>query len=78
MTKADGEATNPSPQPTMMYKPHSSPRFTGRRDYLEKLSRYFILRVGQPLDRRFFLVFGMGGSGKTQICMKFTEENAHQ
>jgi hypothetical protein len=75
MTRADEEAVNPSPQPRMMYKPHSSPRFTGRRDYLEKLSRHFNLRVSQPFHRRSFLLFGMGGSGKTQICMKFTEEN---
>jgi hypothetical protein len=77
-TKIDRETADPSPQPKMMYKPHSSQRFTGRRDYLEKLSRHFNSRVGQLSRRRYFLLYGMGGSGKTQICMKFTEENAHR
>jgi hypothetical protein len=77
-TKADGEAADPSPQPKMIHKPHSSQRFTGRRDSLEKLSRHFNSQVGQPSHRRCFLLYGMGGSGKTQICMKFTEENAHR
>jgi hypothetical protein len=60
------------------YKPrtHSSANFTGRRDYLAKLRDYFSVKPGEPLRRKSFLLYGMGGIGKTQICLKFTEENS--
>jgi len=53
----------------------SSAIFTGRRDYLTKLRDYFSLKPDEPLRRKSFLLYGMGGIGKTQICLKFTEEN---
>ena len=48
--------------------------FTGRGDYLEQLCQYFGRRdTCRP--RRHFLLYGMGGAGKTQICLKFLEEH---
>jgi DNA replication protein DnaC len=60
------------------YKPRapSSTNFTGRRDYLMKLRDYFSVKHGEPLRRKSFLLHGMGGIGKTQICLKFTEESS--
>ena len=64
-----------------MYKgmPTPSPRFTGQKMYLEKLKAFFSPRDGQSqvqsYPRRLFLLYGMGGAGKTQICLKFIEEN---
>ncbi|KDR74344.1 hypothetical protein GALMADRAFT_47002, partial [Galerina marginata CBS 339.88] len=56
-------------------KPNSSTLFTGRRDLVDRLKNHFGLRAaGEPLNRRSFLLYGMGGIGKTQICLKFTEE----
>ena len=55
--------------------PSPSPIFTGQRSYLEKLKSHFGPREGQSLRRRLFLLSGMGGIGKTQICLKFIEEN---
>ena len=50
-----------------------SPRFTGQELYLDKLRNYF----GQPSSlRRRFLLYGKGGVGKTQLALKFAEENA--
>jgi hypothetical protein len=64
--------------PKIEYKPMtpSSANFTGRRDYLTKLRDYFIVKPEEPLRRKSFLLYGMGGIGKTQICLKFTEENS--
>jgi hypothetical protein len=64
--------------PKIEYKPMtpSSSNFTGRREYLAKLRHYFSVEPGEPLRRKCFLLYGMGGIGKTQICLKFTEENS--
>jgi len=56
-------------------KPNSSPFFTGRKDVLDQLGKMFVHRVNSNLMvRRSCLLWGMGGIGKTQICLKFAEE----
>ena len=56
-------------------KPNSSIRFTGRTDVLAKLKEHFTAESNDKLHRRkFFLLYGMGGIGKTQICLRFIEE----
>ena len=50
--------------------------FTGRDDYLERLAQYFGPR-DQSCPRRHFLLYGMGGAGKTQISLKFLEEHSN-
>jgi hypothetical protein len=64
--------------PKIEYKPRapSSTNFTGRRDYLMKLQAFFNAESDGPRRRKSFLLYGMGGIGKTQICLKFTEENS--
>ena len=53
-------------------KPNPSPLFTGREDVLAKLGKIFADRPdSKPM--RSCLLWGMGGIGKTQICLKFTE-----
>ena len=52
--------------------PNSSNRFTGRTEVIAKLKKHFSSDSAQK--RRFFLLHGMGGIGKTQICLKFVEE----
>ena len=55
--------------------PNPSTRFTGRTDVLAKLKRHFFTNTGDAVQKRkFFLLYGMGGIGKTQICLKFVEE----
>jgi hypothetical protein len=56
-------------------KPNSSIRFTGRTDILAKLKEHFTAECNDKLRRqKFFLLHGMGGIGKTQICLRFIEE----
>jgi len=56
-------------------KPNSSSFFTGREDALDKLRKIFVQDARSKLmSRRSCLLWGMGGIGKTQICLKFTEE----
>ena len=57
-------------------KPNSSALFTGREDILEKLKHHFAPQDQGNTQRTSFLLYGMGGIGKTQICLKFVEEMA--
>ena len=52
-----------------------SPRFTGQGIYLSELRTYFGPTTGQASQRRFVL-YGKGGVGKTQLALKYAEENA--
>jgi hypothetical protein len=63
--------------PEIEYKPMaaSSMKFTGRGDYLTKLRAFFTTKTDEPHRRKSFLLHGLGGIGKTQICLKFTEDN---
>ena len=59
--------------------PNSSPIFTGRQDILDKLGKIFTHQVTSGLmSRNSCLLWGMGGIGKTQICLKFIEEISHK
>jgi hypothetical protein len=77
LTDRSGEIPKRTSSPKIEYKPKapSSVNFTGRRDYLTKLRSHFGYEPDEPLRRKSFLLYGMGGIGKTQICLKFTEEN---
>ncbi|KAF8348018.1 P-loop containing nucleoside triphosphate hydrolase protein [Amanita rubescens] len=52
---------------------HSSTFFTGQDNNLQKLKDHFTFQVQE--QRKIFLLHGLGGIGKTQICLKFIEEN---
>ena len=55
-------------------QPNSSALFTGREDVLERLKDHFAPQDQGDGCRKSFLLYGMGGIGKTQICLKFVEE----
>ena len=57
-------------------RPNSSALFTGCEDILERLKDRFGPRDEGDRCRKSFLLYGMGGIGKTQICLKFVEEMA--
>jgi hypothetical protein len=59
---------------TINHCPPVTPLFKGRRRILERLSAYFCARDSGVRRRREFLLHGMGGSGKSQIALKFAEE----
>ncbi|KIJ97516.1 hypothetical protein K443DRAFT_35962, partial [Laccaria amethystina LaAM-08-1] len=54
--------------------PNPSNRFTGRTEVIAKLKKHFFNTNNSAQNRKFFLLCGMGGIGKTQICLKFVEE----
>ncbi|KIJ97505.1 hypothetical protein K443DRAFT_681453 [Laccaria amethystina LaAM-08-1] len=55
--------------------PNPSNRFTGRIEAIAKLKKYFSINTNDSAQKRKnFLLYGMGGIGKTQICLKFIEE----
>ncbi|KAF8629753.1 hypothetical protein AX15_003293 [Amanita polypyramis BW_CC] len=54
---------------------HSSATFVGCDLYLKVLQDYF--GSHSMAQRRSYLLYGMGGIGKTQICLKFIEQFKH-
>ncbi|KAF8976658.1 hypothetical protein BDQ17DRAFT_1339536 [Cyathus striatus] len=52
----------------------ASQNFVGQEMYLEKLHQHFV--QGNTTERKMFLLYGMGGIGKTQICLRFIDEEA--
>ena len=59
----------------LLQKPNSSSLFVGRKDVRDKLRKIFIRCVDSKLmSRCSCLLWGTGGIGKTQICLKFKEE----
>ena len=59
--------------------PNPSTRFTGRTEIIAKLGELFFSNPNDGVQKRkYFLVHGMGGIGKTQICLKFIEEMSEQ
>ncbi|KAI5776949.1 acyl transferase/acyl hydrolase/lysophospholipase [Geopyxis carbonaria] len=57
------------------FVPYSSSfMFTGRDLELKEINEYFLQeRKGTAQQRRVMVLHGLGGSGKTQICLKFLE-----
>ena len=62
------------PEPVYKLMPATSPKFVGYENYLQILSDYFGL-PSKKSSRRTFVLFGVGGVGKTQICLKFIDDN---
>ena len=59
--------------------PNPSTRFIGRTDIIAKLKDHFSASADDGVQKRmYFLLHGMGGIGKTQICLKFIEEMSNQ
>ena len=48
--------------------------YTGREDEAEKLQNWLFQSPVTSSQKRF-VVYGVGGSGKTQFCCKFADDN---
>lgn len=55
----------------------SSNYFTGRKMYAADMKEAFSAQRSHSMSHRpkIFVVFGLGGSGKTQFCLKYIEDN---
>ncbi|KAF8997266.1 P-loop containing nucleoside triphosphate hydrolase protein [Cyathus striatus] len=62
--------------PLQTSAPCTSQNFIGQEMYLERLHEHFSQAIIN--ERKMFLLYGMGGIGKTQICLKFNDEKAGQ
>jgi Holliday junction resolvasome RuvABC ATP-dependent DNA helicase subunit len=59
--------------------PNPSIRFTGQAAIIARLKELFLNSSNdQVQEQKYFLLYGMGGVGKTQICLKFIEEMSNQ
>ncbi|KAK0643989.1 hypothetical protein B0T16DRAFT_392425 [Cercophora newfieldiana] len=58
----------------------ATPNFVGRQDALSTIHNAFFPddRPSTTPGRKSFIVFGMGGSGKTELCCKFATEYKDQ
>ena len=55
--------------------PNPSTRFTERTEVVAKLKSHFFIDTSDAVQKRkLFLLYGMGGIGKTQMCLKFVQE----
>ena len=59
-------------------RPVVSSLFTGRASVLSQLDDFFMQREPGNHPRREFLLYGMGGAGKTQVGLKFVQEHARR
>jgi hypothetical protein len=58
----------------------SSPQFTGRQLYAHMLKENFGRRQAQEArnEHKIVVIYGLGGSGKTQFCLRYAEDNRTQ
>ena len=56
-----------------------SSMYTGRENLLEELATIMFdsetRKSGTGMIQKRFVIYGLGGSGKTQFCCKFAEDN---
>ncbi|KAJ6545984.1 P-loop containing nucleoside triphosphate hydrolase protein, partial [Mycena vulgaris] len=65
-------STAPSTQ-TITKCPPPSRIFHGRQNILDKIHQFFTQNLN---NQHIFLLYGLGGAGKTQIALKFIEESS--
>lgn len=59
------------------------PFYTGREDYAKRLRSWMLPSLSRKqrgtsaikAEQKRFIVYGLGGAGKTQFCSKFAEDN---
>ncbi|KAI4176500.1 MAG: hypothetical protein LQ346_007884 [Caloplaca aetnensis] len=75
------EAVIPVASPNLYFQVPQSARsiFTGRRSELARLAGSLLPPKSshRPHLQKRFVIFGLGGSGKTELCRKFAQENRH-
>ncbi|KAH0320301.1 purine and uridine phosphorylase, partial [Aureobasidium melanogenum] len=52
--------------------------FVQRDKEMQKLEDFFLNQTSQPVRRKVFVVHGLGGIGKTQLCIEFARKHQAQ
>ena len=77
-TEAGGVPLDTRTRPPVSVSARSQPTpsrvFTGRETILKRMSDFFAPEHDCP-GIKGYLLYGMGGAGKTQLALKFMEEN---
>jgi hypothetical protein len=76
-----GHAVHTLPRvPNLKAIPRLSTMFTGRTDILQRLAKYLNPSISSVTlkKQRIFVLYGLGGTGKTQIMAKFVNELGDQ
>ena len=57
-----------------------SPAFTGREEVCELLHARCLLpgKLHTQRQQKRFVIHGLGGSGKTQVCLKFAQDHREE
>jgi Cdc6-like AAA superfamily ATPase len=64
--------------PTQTPVPAPSELFTGREEELNHMMQWFLPNNQWEPDCVRFVLYGLGGMGKTQIALKFLENIKHE
>ena len=82
--RIDGKTASSQPPSSTSFQsiipPPPTDMFTGRSDYLQKMKDTFGLPKTsvEMRTQRKFVLYGTGGIGKTQLALKFLDENREQ
>jgi len=50
--------------------------YTGRQELGERLAQIFLFDPSTPpIQQRTFAIIGVGGTGKSEVCLKFAEDH---
>ena len=56
--------------------PRVSPLYTGRRELGKRLTAVFAFdSSAPPVRQRVFVIIGIGGTGKSEVCAKFANDH---
>jgi hypothetical protein len=50
-----------------------NPLFTGREEVLQRIERSLMVDTNSTKQQRRFVITGMGGQGKSEICLKVAD-----
>ena len=52
---------------------------TERTELAKRLTQLFSINPSRlPKQRRTFVIFGLGGTGKSEVCLRFAEDHRHE
>lgn len=67
---------DPQSDPILWKIPRVNPLYTGRREVGERLAKVFAFDPSAPpSNQRVFVITGIGGTGKSEVCAKFAHDH---